>query len=33
LSFHDRQELSGGMIRKILVDDVGLSEEEALSLL
>lgn len=33
LSFHDRQELPGGLVRKILVQDVGLSEEEARSLL
>lgn len=33
LSFHERQEISGGMLRKILVRDVGLTEEEALALL
>lgn len=33
LSFHDRQEVSGRMVRKILVHDVGLSEEEARELL
>lgn len=33
LSFHDRQELPGGLIRKILVQDVGLTESEARNLL
>jgi len=33
LSFHDGQEIPGGMVRKILVKDVGLSEAEALLLL
>lgn len=32
-SFHDGQTLSPGLVRKILVKDVGLSEEEALTLL
>jgi predicted RNA binding protein YcfA (HicA-like mRNA interferase family) len=29
LSFHDRQEIPGGLVRKILVEDVGLSVDEA----
>ena len=29
LGFHDSQELSGGLVRKILVNDVGLSDDEA----
>ena len=29
LSFHDAQELPGGLVRKILVKDVGLTEDEA----
>lgn len=33
LSFHDRQELPGGLIRKILVQDVHLTELEARNLL
>lgn len=33
LSFHDRQELPGGLVRKILVKDVGLTADEALQLL
>lgn len=33
LSFHDRQELPGRLVRKILVSDIGLSETEALALL
>jgi predicted RNA binding protein YcfA (HicA-like mRNA interferase family) len=32
-SFHDRVELGPTIVRKILVGDVGLSEEEALALL
>ncbi len=32
LSFHDRQELPGSMIRKILTEDVGLSDAEARAL-
>lgn len=31
-SFHDRQTLPPGLVRKVLVKDVGLSEEEALRL-
>lgn len=33
LSFHDRQELASGLVRKILVHDVGLNEDEAHNLL
>jgi predicted RNA binding protein YcfA (HicA-like mRNA interferase family) len=33
LSFHDNQEISGGLVRKILVKDVGLSESEARNIL
>jgi predicted RNA binding protein YcfA (HicA-like mRNA interferase family) len=33
LSFHDNQELPGGLVRKILLGDVGLTEAEALKLL
>jgi predicted RNA binding protein YcfA (HicA-like mRNA interferase family) len=33
LAFHDQAELAPGLVRKILVRDVGLSEEEALALL
>lgn len=33
LSFHDDQEIPGGLVRKILVRDVGLSEAEARALL
>ena len=33
LSFHDRQELPGSIIRKILVQDVGLSDADARALL
>lgn len=33
MSFHDGQELPGGLVRKILIRDVGLSEVEALRLL
>lgn len=32
-AFHDRQSIPPGMVRKILVRDVGLSEDEALALL
>jgi len=32
-SFHDRQTLPGGMVRKVLVKDVGLAEDQALDLL
>lgn len=32
-SFHDGQTIAPGLVRKILVRDVGLSEEEALDLL
>ena len=32
-AFHDKQTLPGGLVRKILTKDVGLSEEEALKLL
>ena len=32
LSFHDNQELPGGLVREILTKDIGLSEEEALTL-
>jgi len=33
LAFHDSQELAPGLIRKILVKDVGLTVEEALDIL
>lgn len=33
LAFHDRAELPPGLVRKIMVKDIGLSEEEALDLL
>ena len=33
LSFHDSQELPGGMVRKILCKDIGLSQDEARKLL
>ena len=33
LSFHENQELPPGLVRKILVRDVGLTEDEALELL
>jgi predicted RNA binding protein YcfA (HicA-like mRNA interferase family) len=29
LAFHERTTIAPGLVRKILVDDVGLSEEEA----
>jgi predicted RNA binding protein YcfA (HicA-like mRNA interferase family) len=32
-SFHDGQTLAPGLVRKILVDDVGLAEDEAAGLL
>ena len=32
-AFHDRQELSGGVVRKVLVRDVGLTREQALAIL
>jgi len=32
MAFHDRQELPGGLVRTILVDQVGLAEEEARAL-
>jgi predicted RNA binding protein YcfA (HicA-like mRNA interferase family) len=32
-SFHDQQEICGGVVRDILVDGVGLTPEEALGLL
>lgn len=32
-AFHDNQTLPPGLVRKILLDDVGLSEQEALELL
>jgi len=32
-SFHDQQEIPPGLVRKILCQDVGLSEHEALDLL
>jgi predicted RNA binding protein YcfA (HicA-like mRNA interferase family) len=32
-AFHDRQTLSPGLVKKILVKDVGLSEDEAKALL
>jgi predicted RNA binding protein YcfA (HicA-like mRNA interferase family) len=31
-SFHDRETLPGGLVREILVNDVGLSEEAAFRL-
>ncbi len=33
LSFHDNQEIPSGLVRKILVSDVGLAEDEAIALL
>jgi predicted RNA binding protein YcfA (HicA-like mRNA interferase family) len=33
LSFHDKQEMPGGLVRKILVHDIGLTEDEARNLL
>jgi len=33
LSFHDQQELPPGLVKKILVQDVGLTVDEALTLL
>jgi len=33
LAFHDRAELPPGLVRKIMVKDIGLSEEDALELL
>jgi predicted RNA binding protein YcfA (HicA-like mRNA interferase family) len=33
ISFHDGQEIPPGVVRKVLVDDLGLSEEQALALL
>jgi predicted RNA binding protein YcfA (HicA-like mRNA interferase family) len=33
LSFHDRQEIPGSLVRKILLNDIGLTEREALELL
>jgi len=33
LAFHDRAELAPGLVRKIMVKDIGLSEDEALELL
>jgi len=33
IAFHDSADIPGGMIRKILTRDVGLTEEEALGLL
>jgi predicted RNA binding protein YcfA (HicA-like mRNA interferase family) len=33
LSFHDRQEIPSGLVRKILIQDVGLTDDEALALL
>jgi predicted RNA binding protein YcfA (HicA-like mRNA interferase family) len=32
-AFHDRRDLPGGLVRAVLVKDVGLEEEEALDLL
>lgn len=32
-AFHDRENLPGGLVRSVLVKDVGLEEEEALDLL
>ena len=32
-AFHDRAELSGGLVRSVLVKDVGLEEQGALDLL
>jgi len=28
-SFHDRETIPGGMVRKILVDQIGLTEDDA----
>jgi hypothetical protein len=33
LAFHDNQQLAPGLVRKILVKDIGLSVAEALALL
>lgn len=33
LAFHDRAELPPGLLRKIMVKDIGLSEDDALELL
>jgi len=33
VAFHDGREVSGNMVRKILVTDVGLSDEEARGLI
>lgn len=33
LSFHDNQELPGGLVRKILCKDIGLTPDEARKLL
>jgi hypothetical protein len=32
-AFHDNQQLSPGLVRKILVKDIGLQVEEALAIL
>lgn len=32
-AFHDRKSLSGGIVREVLVDQVGLEEQDALDLL
>lgn len=32
MAFHDQQELPGGLVREILVEQVGLSEEQAMRL-
>ncbi|HST56802.1 MAG TPA: type II toxin-antitoxin system HicA family toxin [Solirubrobacteraceae bacterium] len=32
-AFHDRETIPGGMVRKILVDQVGLDEEDARKLI
>ena len=32
-AFHDRVELGGGLVRAVLVKDIGLEEQEALDLL
>lgn len=32
-AFHDRKEISGGLVREILVKRIGLEESEALDLL
>ena len=32
-AFHDRQTVGGGLVRKILIKDVGLAEDEARKLL